>query len=123
MKNETGVLTAIRQLEEKLLQQNVRKSESDVYALLADDFIEYTSSGHIADKNKTIQGLLNEQPSQITLSDFKARFLAPNIVLATYRAVKTESDGKKSCSLRSSIWKMIDDSWQLVFHQGTSIES
>ena len=119
MEDQTTITSIIRQLEERLLLPNVRKSEKEVSALIAEEFVEYTSSGHIADKNQTIKGLLTEKPIQIALSDFKTRMLAPDVVLATYLAVKQDSNGQPSYSLRSSIWKMIDDRWQIVFHQGT----
>jgi len=119
LEDQTTITSIIRQLEERLLLPNVRKSEKEVSALIAEEFVEYTSSGHIADKNQTIKGLLTEKPIQIALSDFKTRILTPDFVLATYLAVKQDSDGQPSFSLRSSIWKMIDDRWQIVFHQGT----
>jgi len=119
LEDQTTITSIIRQLEERLLLPNVRKSEKEVSALIAEEFVEYTSSGHIADKNQTIKGLLTEKPIQIALSDFKTRMLAPDVVLATYLAVKQDSNGQPSYSLRSSIWKMIDGRWQIVFHQGT----
>nr|WP_242947776.1 hypothetical protein [Desulfosporosinus lacus] len=48
------------------------------------------------------------------------KVLAPDVVLATYRAVKSnESREEMRNSLRSSIWKFLDGRWQMVFHQGT----
>jgi hypothetical protein len=46
--------------------------------------------------------------------------LAADIILATYRATKTEVDGQQSYSLRSSIWRKNGDKWQMFFHQGTA---
>jgi hypothetical protein len=42
--------------------------------------------------------------------------LAPDVVLATYRVV---DETRKQHTLRSSIWKLKDGRWQMVFHQGT----
>nr|WP_242876402.1 DUF4440 domain-containing protein [Desulfosporosinus hippei] len=54
------------------------------------------------------------------IEDFQVKVLATDVVLATYRAVKTnESREEMRNSLRSSIWKFIDGRWQMVFHQGT----
>jgi hypothetical protein len=46
--------------------------------------------------------------------------LAPGVVLATYRLAWSEGgyEAPKQ-SLRSSIWKLIEGRWQMVFHQGT----
>jgi hypothetical protein len=107
----------LRLLEERLLQQEVRKSAEELMSLLADDFIEFGSSGNVYNKQQVTEGLLNETSIQITLRDFKMKLLAPNVALATYRAVKHK---EMKMSLRSSIWKLKDGKWQLVFHQGTS---
>ena len=54
------------------------------------------------------------------LSDFRTTVLAPGVVLVTYRiARRTASDEPPQHLLRSSIWKLIDGQWQIVFHQGT----
>jgi hypothetical protein len=52
--------------------------------------------------------------------DFQIKQLAADVVLATYKVVKHgETREAKKYSLRSSIWKINDDKWQMVFHQGT----
>lgn len=112
----------IRKLEERLLKPSVRHSEQDVSELLADEFIEYGSSGHILNKKRAIEALQTEAPVEISLSNFKVESLAFGVILATYRASKHEPDGHKTYSLRSSIWKLIDGRWQIVFHQGTTIK-
>jgi hypothetical protein len=61
-----------------------------------------------------------EETARMTLSDFKIVILAPDAILATYRATKTETGGQKSYSLRSSIWRKTGDKWQMFFHQGTA---
>lgn len=109
----------IRELEERLLQPSVRASEKDVSEILADDFIEYGSSGRIYDKKSVIEGFQSKDSTQRSLSDFMIKKLDTNTFLATYLAMKQETNGQKSYSLRSSIWKMIENRWQIIFHQGT----
>ncbi len=112
----------IRRLEERLQQADMRKSAKDVAELLADDFVEIGSSGRIFDKQATIDGLQHESPAEISLTDYQARILAPDVVLVTYRAVRSASaPAQTTQSLRSSIWKRLDGRWQLVFHQGTPL--
>ncbi len=112
----------IRRLEERLQQADMRKSAKDVAELLADDFVEIGSSGRIFDKQATIDGLQHESPAEISLTDYQARILAPDVVLVTYRAVRSASASAQTTqSLRSSIWKRLDGRWQLVFHQGTPL--
>ena len=110
----------LRQLEERLLQPNVRKSAEEVSELLAHEFIEFGSSGRIFDKQQIIASLQMEPTVRRSLVDFKTWILAPAVVLVTYRAVRQgTSDEPPIYSLRSSIWKLIDGRWQMVFHQGT----
>ncbi len=112
----------IRRLEQRLLQANVRRSAQDVAELLADDFVEIGSSGRIFDKQAAIDGLQHESPTEISLTDYQARILAPDVVLVTYRAVRSASSpNQMTQSLRSSIWKRRDGRWQLAFHQGTPL--
>lgn len=110
----------IKILEEKLLTPAVRKSPEDLELLLADDFIEFGSSGTLYNKARVISVLGDEAPHEISIENFQAVNLSPDTVLATYISVK---DGNKnSKALRSSIWKLIDGKWQILFHQGTPIK-
>lgn len=52
----------------------------------------------------------------MTLTDFKVKLLASDVALTTYRVIKHKD---MKYSLRSSIWKLKEDTWQMVFHQGT----
>src|SRR5260370_463090 len=110
----------IRQLEEKLLQSNFRTSFGAVADLLADHFVEFGSSGRVFNKPQIIASLQQEDgPCQRSLQDFETNLLAPGVILATYRASRQADNGEPAIqSLRSSIWKLIDGRWQMVFHQG-----
>lgn len=83
----------IQSLEERLLNQEIRKSREELAGLLADDFIEFGSSGGVANKEQIIEGLLQESPLELSLSDFDIRILAPEVVLATYRSLR-HNDGR-----------------------------
>ncbi|WP_392535854.1 DUF4440 domain-containing protein [Nostoc sp. C117] len=114
----------LRELEERLLQPDIRKSAKDVMDLLADEFIEFGSSGRVFDKQQIIKSLENEpiEPlTQISITEFKTLVLATGVVLVTYRIVKHISGEQPVDSLRSSIWKLIDNQWKIIFHQGTVI--
>jgi hypothetical protein len=120
MQAEISLATHLRQLEERLLQPDVRRSAQDAAALLADEFIELGSSGRVFDKPQILEALKHEPPIQRTLMEFKTSILAPGVVLATYRIVRHGAPGEQLIhSLRSSIWRFIAGRWQMVFHQGT----
>ena len=120
MEAENSQIVIIRQLEERLLQPHVRQAAGDVAELLADDFMEFGSSGRIFTKPQIIESLQQESPTRLALREFRARTLAPGVVLVTYRAVRQgESEEKLAYSLRSSIWRWSEGRWQMMFHQGT----
>jgi hypothetical protein len=108
---------AFRDLEERLLLPSVRASPDEVATLLADEFIEFGSSGRIYHKQQIILLLQQEQGGpQCTLADFSARRLAADVVLVTYRVVESRT-------IRSSIWRSTNGRWQMVFHQGTRTDN
>ena len=112
---ELEAAQALRDLEERLLHPSVRASPDEVAALLADEFIEFGSSGRIYDKQQIIRFLREEQEeAQLILAEFSARRLSADIVLVTYRVVESRT-------IRSSIWSFREGRWRMVFHQGTKL--
>ncbi|MDN4524633.1 DUF4440 domain-containing protein [Fictibacillus fluitans] len=104
----------MRELEESHLRPDVRTSVEKLDELLADDFLEFGSSGYLIRKEDCLTGDL--AVDDLFLSNFEARMLAPDIILTTY-IIRNETKDRNT--LRSSIWKHMDGRWQLYFHQGT----
>src|SRR5271169_2683111 len=123
MKRELETADLLRNLEEQLLQPEIRRSAAKTSDLLADDFVEFGSSGRIFDKSKIIDSLRQERQSysaQWYITDFSVRWLCTDTVLATYRLVVCDrAKTMERHTLRSSIWKSVDGKWQMIFHQGT----
>ncbi|KKI92917.1 RNAse H [Bacillus sp. SA1-12] len=115
---ETSLKQHLLELEEKLLMPEIRSSRDELKKLLGETFFEIGSSGRVLYKNEEIHaegiGLV-----KMRLSDFEIHPLSEEIVLTTYRIFNEET---KHHTLRSSIWKWINGSWQMVFHQGTKTE-
>lgn len=90
----------------------------DFKALLADDFIEFGTSGNKYDKAIFLEQVSEPGIDEIpfTVSDFKVQQLAENVAHVTFKT-ESKEDGKKS--LRSSIWRYDQLHWKLYFHQGT----
>ena len=115
-----------RELEERLLQPDVRSSAEEIAKLLADEFIEFGSSGRVFNKHHIIEALHDEQaegrsPAR-TADGLTVRRLTKDVALVTYRTVsRISTTGDKRRTLRSSIWKRIDGRWQMIFHQGTAM--
>jgi hypothetical protein len=126
MEVESKEAALLRSLEEQLLQPEIRKNSERLGDLLADEFIEFGSSGRTFDKRSVINRLPQEQqhpeaqPTQWTITEFSARRLAPRVVLVTYRlGTRRRASAEETYSLRSSIWRSIGSKWQMIFHQGT----
>jgi hypothetical protein len=103
----SGIITAMLDLftglEEMLLRHNVRRSPDEVDALLAPDFFEFGRSGFVLNRQQNIVRLLPE-----------------SVVLVTYRSVRRDPVSIKEWhALRSSVRKLIDGRWQMIFHRGT----
>ena len=123
MSADVSIEAHLRALEEELLQPAVRKTASRVDALLADDFMEFGSSGRVFYKHDIIDILRSESPARRSLTDFRALPLGPGVVLTTYRATSYGAAGEQPIhSIRSSVWRLFDGRWQVVFHQGTPLE-
>jgi hypothetical protein len=110
----------LRQLEERLLQPEVRRSAQDVADLLADEFFEFGSSGRVFNKQQILESLQHEEPTQRSITAFQSTQLASDVILTTYRVVRLNtSDAQPTSWLRSSVWRLQDGRWKMVFHQGT----
>jgi len=105
-------------LETSLHKSEIRRFSEAAAALLADDFIEFGSSGKIWGKSSIVENMRREEPrdQEIIVEDFVARELAPDVVLVTYISRTSTAN---QFTLRSSIWRNIATKWQMVFHQGT----
>jgi len=109
------------ELETALHRKEIRNSAESVSQLLADEFKEFGSSGRIFSKASIIESLKKTESDQPLLVDnFDVQKLAQGVVLVTYFA--TNSAGT-TWTLRSSIWKLIEGRWKMVFHQGTRTAS
>lgn len=117
--DDKSIETLIQQLEERLLQPDVRRSTQTLNDLLADEFIEFGSSGRTYDKQQILESLTNENLVPRTSKNFNTRILAPGIILATYHSTYWEPGAKPAHSRRCSIWKLVNGRWQMIFHQGT----
>jgi hypothetical protein len=117
--------TTIIALEKELLQPNVRASSSGrLNELLANDYFEFGQSG----KKYTKDGVLNLLPSheeeKFVTSRFELMPLSPDTVLLTYFLERENLEAKnKNSSVRSSIWRMHNGKWQMIFHQGTPVKA
>ena len=74
-------------------------------------FLEIGSSGYMFDKKECLEtGVVL---TEMSLHNYEIYLLSSGVVLSTYFIVdKTRSRN----TLRSSIWKFVDNRWRLYFH-------
>jgi hypothetical protein len=113
----------LRESEERLLNASGQDCEEIVRALLAEDFVEFASSGRVFNREQIVDAMRRTSRPDSTprsLLDFKAVKLGADVALVTYRALRYEGREKREIrSLRSSIWKRDGGAWKMYFHQGT----
>ncbi len=106
--------------EKSLLDPAVRRDSIQVAALLAEDFVEFGSSGRKRSRDQIICLLAVEEFTPPAIEDFECRYIAAGVALATYRTVRTDPEThNRSVTLRSSLWTNESGDWLLCFHQGT----
>ncbi len=106
----------LQELELCLLQPDIRTSKR-VEELLAEDFIEVSSTGSTHTRQEIINALQSEPTTRWTTSQLKVRMIAPDVALVTFNARRHSEP--PVLSVRSSIWRQRDGQWQMCFHQGT----
>lgn len=112
----------LQALEAALQSRAVRADSVSLAALLADEFVEFGSSGNVWTRAATLADLPAEQFISRSISEFQAQLLAEDIAFVTYRSQRHAAGTQPaSASLRNSLWKRRDGRWQMAFHQGTPI--
>jgi len=110
----------IKKLELELLNPRVRQSPKKFKELLADDFLEFGMFGNKYSKSDILEHIPKWSSYGYEGSDFSMKILEESTVLLTYKASVTNNKTSEiKDTLRSSIWQMRNDNWQMIFHQGT----
>jgi hypothetical protein len=126
MKSQSKEATTLKRLEVRLQLPSVRTSRQQLDQILADEFLEFASSGATYNKRQIISLLVADpesaMPRYATVQNLKINWLADGVALLTYRSAKSSPRSARAVRAnRASIWKKIEGRWQLVFHQGTSL--
>lgn len=104
-----------------LLTPEVRGDSLKVAALLDPDFEEIGASGRLWTRESMMSALVAEPPGEdgaVEASEMRGTQLAPDLILLTY-----VSASELRRARRSSLWRRTEESWQLLFHQGTPFAS
>lgn len=108
-------------LEQLLVQPATRLSAELLNRYIADDFYEIAATGRCFGKADVLERLPTETPPEITQQDFECRVLADGLAQLTYRAtIQRAENDSPSYSVRSSLYRLVGENWQMIFHQGTA---
>jgi len=119
---EKAVAELLSKMEILLMSASVRGNRAEVGRLLHENFVEFGSSGRIFNKQEIIELLNDEEPVNRIMKNFMAELLAPGVALVTYQVIREPDSPAPARSNRSSIWVMVQESWQMRFHQGTVVQ-
>jgi hypothetical protein len=110
----------LRTLEESLWRAETRFNDDLMDKTLALDFFEFGRSGRTYARDEMMfgQSRFGEINATLPLPNFRARYLADDVVQVTYVS-EVVYDGRTELGNRSSIWSRIEGAWKLRFHQGT----
>lgn len=114
------MIEIFKELECKLLSQDVRSNPEKIKQLVHENFIEFGASG----KTYYLDDLLNiasDESFSFQMFEFKVSLLSPYCALVLYSIEISTLKGDMIKSNRSSIWKYENNSWKIIFHQGTKI--
>jgi hypothetical protein len=116
-----GTAVQLRNLEESLLDTTVRRDRKRLRLMLAENFMEFGSSGRTWTRSSIIE-MLSRETAFVppAIQDFQCALLSDDVALVTYKTVRSVPDsGEVLSSLRSSIWTNEAGNWRMRFHQGT----
>lgn len=118
------IAETLKALERELQTTAARSSRERLNALLANDFREFGSSGRFytkADAISALTGPADASGDPADMQEFSVRPLSETIMLVTYKSVRHASLGRQE-TRRTSIWRLGETTWQMIFHQGTPVE-
>ena len=109
--------------EKALLTDEIRHSPDRLRSLISDDFREIGASGAYLGLADVLEELpLSAENWSAIAQNFECRKLGDDIMQVIFQCVIThDRNSEPVYSLRSSIWRLEDGQWKMVFHQGTKI--
>ena len=123
MLDDEGLAELLLHLERKLMDPVFRKNREQVSALLAEDFREFGSSGRVWSRAAILDLLANEEAyTAPVVEDFAMQRISPETALVTYRTLRADAaSDAPQVTLRSSLWVLRGNRWQVLFHQGAKV--
>ena len=110
----------ILQYEKDFFDCRFCSSIDNLKSRLAEEYIEFGSSGKVYNRDITISSLLQlTKNKEIYILGFMVTVLSETVLMANYFSYDRV---KRTHAARTSIWKQTNGQWKIYFHQGTPIE-
>jgi hypothetical protein len=125
MSEQTSLVAILRELESLIFKPEIRRDRTRLDALAHPDFFEFAYSGKSYDRREILELLpLDTSEAKVWAQDWSVRPLGERFALLTYKSAQERSDGTlERYALRSSVWALTPQGWQILFHQGTPAEA
>ena len=99
------------------------RSQQDIAEQMYDEFWEVGASGNVYTKQDVIETCLQRynDPDYQDIwetKDFQLTEIAPDNYLLTYVLIQN----KTRVTRRSTIWRKVNNTWKILYHQGTVLE-
>jgi len=115
------ILEELKQREPIFHRREFSASRADFESMTVTDYWEVGASGRRYSRQFVVEELerrlTNPKPDIWQTDDFLCREIAPDNFLLTY----TLTQGDR-VSRRSTIWRLTQEKWKILYHQGTVVE-
>lgn len=121
MANQTTISSELfERLELMVLHSDFQAQPERLEQLIAPEFEEIDKLGRVTPRADVVAWLKNKKPiHRWNLTEFRIKMINDTVVLCIYKA-KLQSDKSKNLgSTRSSLWRLAETGWQMVFHQAS----
>ena len=125
MGETNALLATLRELESRTFKPEIRRDRARLDVLIHPEFFEFGSSGRSYSRGDILELLpLDRSDSKVWAQDWSVRPLGKPFALLTYKSAHERPDGTlERHALRSSVWALTAQGWQIYFHQGTPTEA
>ncbi|MFI2810470.1 MULTISPECIES: DUF4440 domain-containing protein [Microbulbifer] len=108
--------------EKSLLNTSVRRSRTKLRELISGDFREIGASGACFGLAELLEQLPQDADWSAQTQDREFRILGDGVTQTVHRAfIKKAGSDTGTFSYRTSIWRLENGSWKMVYHQGTKV--